>query len=120
MLDCRSADSIFAAIEKSWREQRARATLDQDVFRHAAVALNESGYVTDSEDGLEVLAHCRNAGLPIVDILEGFEERVRRAGYVGGALNLADFSHGSETVYVFFDSRRFDSFTEVRSALGII
>lgn len=119
MLDCRDADSVFIAIEKSWREQRRVSTHDKDVFRHVAVALNESGYVTEAEDGFEVLAHCRRSGLPIVDLLEGLEERVRRAGYVGGVLNLADFSHGQTTAYVFFDSRRFDSFSEVRNLLGL-
>jgi hypothetical protein len=120
MLDCHSADSVLNAIAKSWREHRNVGTQDEDVFRHMAIALTESGYVTDAEDGFEVLAHCRKSGLPIVDILEVFEERVRRAGYVGGTLNVADFSHASGIFYVFFDSRRFDRFAEVRAEIGLV
>ena len=118
MLDCRDVGSVLNAVEQRWREFTPSRT-GVDVYEHLAIGLNEDGYVTDDEDGLAVLAHCRRAGLPIIDVQEELESRVRRAGYVGGPLNLADYARGSELIYVFFDSRRFDRFAEVRDQLGL-
>jgi len=118
MPDCRDVESVLKAVEQHWREYQtgdARA----DVYEHLAVSLNEDGYLTDEEDALTVLAQCRRAGLPIVDLQEEFESRVRRAGYVGGPLNVADCDRGSSLITVFFDSRRFDRFAEVRDQLGL-
>ena len=118
MLDCRNVDSVLKAVERRWREFKTGG-VRADVYEHLAVGLNEDGYITDDEDGLTVLEHCRRAGLPIVEVQEELEIRVRRAGYVGGPLNLADYARGSTLIYVFFDSRRFDRFAEVRDQLGL-
>jgi hypothetical protein len=119
MLDCRDVDSVLEAVEKRWLEEPKAGGSRIDVYEHLAIGLNADGYIADNENGLTVLAHCRRAGLPIVDVQEELESRVRRAGYVGGPLNLADYARGSTLIYVFFDSRRFDRFAEVRDQLGL-
>ncbi len=119
MLDCHDVDSVLKAVEKHWQDEPKAGGSRIDVYRHLAIGLNEDGYVADDEEGLSVLAHCRRAGLPIVEVQEKLESRVRRAGYVGGPLNLADYARGSTLIYVFFDSRRFDRFAEVRDQLGL-
>ena len=118
MLDCRDVDSVFKAVEKHWREFRT-GDARSDVYEHLAVELNEDGYLADDRDGLSVLAHCRRSGLPIADIQEELENRVRRAGYVGGPLTVADYAGTPASIYIFYDSRRFDRFAEVRSQLGL-
>jgi len=118
MLDCRDVESVFKAVEKHWRELRT-GDARSDVYEHLAVELNEDGYLADDRNGLSVLSHCRRSGLSIADIQEELETRVRRAGYVGGPLNVADYAGVREPVYVFYDSRRFDRFAEVRNQLGL-
>ena len=118
MLDCRDVESVFKAVEKRWRELRT-GDLRADIYEHLAIELNEDGYLADNEDGLSILAHCRRSGLPLAEIQEELETRVRRAGYVGGPLTVADYTGSSEPIYVFYDSRRFDRFAEVRSQLGL-
>ena len=82
MLDCGDVESVFKAVEKHWREFRTAGARD-DVYEHLAIELNEDGYLSDDNDGLEIFSRCRRRGLPIVDIQEELETRVRRAGYVG-------------------------------------
>lgn len=76
--------------------------------------LNDRGFFVDRTDGLEIMEHCREADLPVADILNILAARVKPAGYRGGLLHLADCMIGMQPVYVFFDSARFPNFSDVR------
>ena len=115
VLHCNQSASVLGAIEASWRGRRANAHETPDLYVHLVETLKDSGFVVDRTDGLEILEHCRKAGLPIVDILHHLEARVRKAGYNGGPLSLADYTSGSQAIYVFYDSGRFPVFAEIRT-----
>ena len=112
IIHCDDTASVLHAIEAAWtRHHGAGITLG--LYQHLAQVLNAHGLVIDAMDGLEILEHCRERNLPIIDILYALEDRVRAAGYRGGRLSLADFKDGV-MVYVFFDSQRFKQFAEVK------
>jgi hypothetical protein len=114
-LHCDNAASVIKAIERGWRENQ---TPKPQVFHHLATQLNTKGYVTDGDDDLKVLDHCRQFRLPVVDVVAALEEKVREAGYRGGFLSLADCSFGSKECYVFFDSRRFPTAKDISGVIA--
>jgi hypothetical protein len=114
-LHCNDADSVLDAIESAWWTHHGRLGEQANLYVHLAVKLSENGFVVDMADGLQLLEHCRKADLPIVDVLHSLEARVRKSGYGGGSLTLADFTVGAQSIYVFYDSGRFPSFAEVRT-----
>jgi hypothetical protein len=114
-LHCDDADSVLSAIEETWRKHSARTGEIETLNAHLAELLNANGIIIDACDGLEVLEHCRRHNLPIIDVLHALEERARAAGYDGGPLNLADYQISGHQVYVFYDSKRFENFAEVKT-----
>lgn len=114
-LHCDKSHSVLAAIEESRRKHVVRTDESPDLYVHLARVLGITGLVIDACDGLEVLEHCRKYKLPIVDVLHDIEKRVRASGYRGGALNVADYEIAGQSVYVFYDSQRFENFAQVRT-----
>ncbi len=115
LLHCDKAESVLRAIEASWAEYHAkRAGVAQGLYAALAQVLNEEGVAIDTVDGLDMLEHCRRRNLPIVDILYLIEDRVRRAGYGGDRLGLADFQAEGKLVYAFYDTARFESFVALK------
>lgn len=115
VIHCDQTDSVLSAIEASWNEHNAKKPgLFLGLYAALAVTLNEKGVIIDTLDGLEILEHCRRRNLQIVDILHVLEERVRRAGYRGDSLTLADFNVDGKPVYAFYDGSRFKTFGELK------
>ncbi len=114
-LHCDESSSVLTAIEEQWRHHGTRTSAVADFYAHLAGILSANGLIIDACDGLEILEHCRKHDLPIVDVLHDLEKRVRTAGYTGGSLTVADFQIAGQPVYVFYDSKRFENFAEVRT-----
>lgn len=115
ILHCDRTESVLAAIEASWIDHHVeKPGIVLGLYATLALVLNEEGVVIDTVDGLSILEHCRRRGLPIVGILHAIEDRVRRAGYRGDPLALADFKAGSTLVYAFYDKARFETFIELK------
>lgn len=114
-IQCDQTESVLAAIEAGWAAHHAgKPGFAQGLYATLALVLNEEGLLIDTVDRLEILEHRRRRGLPITDILHALEERVRRAGYRGERLGLADFSAGGKPVYAFYDGSRFETFVELK------
>lgn len=116
-MDCSVLESVFRTIE-SERAATIRAG-EPNVYQHLRDVLNEKGFLVDVQDGLKVLEHCRRHGLPVVDVLNELDARLRKVGYAGGTLSLADVSSGSQELYVFFDPHRFQEFAQVRERVQV-
>jgi len=115
ILHCDKFESVLAAIEAHWREHHpGTGEQGRDFYADLARLLNARGFVVDAADGLDVLEHCRRRGLPIVDVLYALEERVRRAGFHGERLGLADYKVNGLPVYVFYDVTRFKTFGDLK------
>jgi hypothetical protein len=114
VLHCDKADSVLAAVEKSWSEHRASSGAQMGFYTYLAQLLSDKGIIIDACDGLDLLEHCRRHQLQIVDILHTLDAHVRRAGYDGGPLSVADYQIGAQPVYVFYDSKRFRNFADVK------
>lgn len=101
-LKCDDSHSVLSAVERHWRGHPARTRDEADIYAHLSAMLNERGFFVDRTDGLEIMEHCREADLPVAEILNILAARVERAGYRGGRLHLADCMIGMQPVYVFF------------------
>ena len=113
-LRCADSHSVLSAIERHWRNHAARTSDAADVYAHLSALLTDRGFFVDRTDGLEIMEHCREANLPVAEILQTLGARIKRAGYCEGSLNLADCVLGEQPVYVFYDASRFPAFAEVR------
>lgn len=119
-LHCDKTESVLAAIEADWNDINARVPgLVLGLYPTLASILADEGVVVDTLDGLDVLEHCRRRSLPIVDILYAIEDHVRRAGYRGDRLGLADFRTNGQPVYVFYDAARFKDFVELKKKVAL-
>ncbi len=116
-MDCSVLESVFRAIESEWSCSQEGS--QPDVYRHLVYVLNEKGFLVDIEDGLKVLEHCRRHGLPVVDVLNELDVRLRKVGYAGGRLSLADLTSESHALFVFFDPNRFSEFAQVRERVKV-
>ena len=114
-LHCDESHSVLAAIEDNWKKHSARTGEAADFYTYLARMISLTGLIIDACDGLDVLEHCRRHDLPIVDVLHTLDARVPQAGYDGGVLNVADYQIAGQPVYVFYDSKRFENFAEVRT-----
>jgi hypothetical protein len=116
---CDDTTSVIEAIEESWKQHHAgRPGVVLGLYEFLNQLLSQEGCIVDATDGLEVLEHCRRRNLPIIDVLHVIEERVRKAGYEGGRLGLADFTAAGRLVYVFYDAARFKNFEELKRCVA--
>lgn len=114
-IHCDDVTSVISAIEESWTTHHAgKPGVVLGIYDYLNNILTQEGCAVDTVDGLEVLEHCRRRNLPIIDILHVIEDRVRKAGYKGGRLGLADFTAAGRLVYVFYDAARFKDFEALK------
>jgi hypothetical protein len=106
-IDCSDTSAVLRALEEEWTKHRSDPGT-VSLFEHLAKELNDRGFVSDHHTGLSVLKQCRKWRLPVAELRNVIEQRVRSFGYVGGTLSLVDWVHRNEETYTFFDSERLE------------
>ena len=114
-MNCEDATSVIAAIQHGWKNH---APPQEDPFHRWAVTLNTWGYITDADDDLQILEHCRRHKLQVTDVLEELDLKIRESGYHGGTLSVADCTVANRPCFVFFDSLRFRGTKEISTLLA--